>query len=188
MDQPKRQTEDGDTLRFEVEAATWTPTLLRAPMPGGVIDELRNKYSKHRTRHDAGYLLAMQNREKRKAEWQAWAKSGGGMLMTPAKEARQKERAELAAKGKPELKREVLEKIGEVMAAKGIALTPERQKELERNLMTEDVLAKERAELLAQQEAEREARGEVVEGEVEGEEGVEFADGKLEGEMEKLGV
>jgi hypothetical protein len=184
------KTEDADTLRFEVEEATWTPTLLRAPMPGAVIDELRNKYGKHRTRHDAGYLLAMQNREKRKAEWEAWAKSGGGMLMTPAKEARQKERAEMAAKGKPELKRELLERIGEVMAQKGISLTEERQRELERNLMTEDVLAKERAKVLAQEKAEmaaaKKVKAEIVEDE-RFEDG-ELADGELEEEMERLGV
>ena len=173
-----------------MEEATWTPTLLRAPMPGAVIDELRNKYGKHRTRHDAGYLLAMQNREKRKAEWEAWAKNGGGMLMTPAKEARQKERAEMAAKGKPELKRELLERIGEVMAQKGISLTEERQRELERNLMTEDVLAKERAKVSAQEKAEM-AAAKKVKAEIVEDEGFEdggLADGELEEEMERLGV
>ena len=132
-----KKDHDSDTLRFEVEEQTWTPTLLRAPMPGGVIDELRNKYSEHRTRHEPGYLLAMENREKRKAEYKAWAKSGGAMLMTPAREARLKERAEMAEKGKPVLGEEVLERIGEVMAGKGIELTEERRREVERNLERE---------------------------------------------------
>lgn len=132
-----KKDHDSDTLRFEVEEQTWTPTLLRAPMPEGVIDELRNKYSEHRTRHEPGYLLAMENREKRKAEYKAWAKSGGGMLMTPAREARLKERAEMAEKGKPVLGEEVLERIGEVMAGKGIEMTEERRREVERNLERE---------------------------------------------------
>lgn len=152
-------------------------------MPGGVIDELRNKYGKHRTRHDAGYQLAMDNREKRKVEWEAWAKSGGGMLMTPAREARQRERAQMAAKGRPELRREVLVQIGEVMARKGIALTAERERELERNLMTEDVLAKERAGVLARRRVEEEEVRNA-----EGEEGEGFVDGELEEEMDRLGV
>lgn len=44
--------EDGDTSRKEVEHKTWEPTLLRAPFPGTIINELRNQYSKYRTRHD----------------------------------------------------------------------------------------------------------------------------------------
>lgn len=131
---------DADTLRFEVEESTWTPTLLRAPMPAGVIDELRSKYSRHRTRHDPGYQLALDNRQRRKEEWKAWVKSAGGMLNSPAKEARAKEVYEMKEKGKPELKREVLERIGEVMARQGIELSKDRQKELERNLATEEVL------------------------------------------------
>ncbi|KAL2041198.1 hypothetical protein N7G274_006143 [Stereocaulon virgatum] len=136
-DKPEKKDHEIDTLRFEVEEQTWTPTLLRAPMPGSVIDELRGKYSKFRTRHEPGYALALENREKRKAAYKAWVKSGGGMLLTPSREARLKERSELMAKGKPELKAEVLERIGEVMAGKGIEMTEERRKEVERNLERE---------------------------------------------------
>ncbi|CAF9914545.1 hypothetical protein IMSHALPRED_001938 [Imshaugia aleurites] len=110
---------DNDTQRFEVEARTWTPTLLRAPMPGGVIDELRNKYSRFRTRHDAGYQLALDNRARRKAEYEAWARSGGGVMVTPRMEARQKEREVLKGRGEPVLERALLERIGEVMKERG---------------------------------------------------------------------
>lgn len=133
-DRAKAPEHDGDTVRFEVEQKTWTPTLLRAPMPGGVIDELRNKYSRFRTRHDAGYQLALDDRARRKAEYKAWAESGGGMLMTPAKEGRKMEREKLKEKGKPTLEKEVLERIGEVMAKQGIEMTAKRRKEVERNL------------------------------------------------------
>ena len=59
------------------------------------------------------------------------------MLLTPAREARLKERSELVAKGKPELKAEVLERIGGIMAGKGIEMTEERRKEIERNFERE---------------------------------------------------
>lgn len=131
---------DDDTLRVEVEEKTWTPTLLRAPMPGGVIDELRNKYSRFRTRHDAGYQLALDNRARRKAEYKAWAESAGGMLMTPAKEARQLEREKLKERGEPTLEKEVLERIGEVMAKQGIEMTGKRRREVEKNLRGERVV------------------------------------------------
>ncbi|KAF6223960.1 hypothetical protein HO133_010534 [Letharia lupina] len=131
---------DSDTVRFEVEEKTWTPTLLRTPMPGGVIDELRNKYSRFRTRHDAGYQLALDNRARRKAEYKAWAESGGGMLMTPAKEARQMEREKLKEKGEPTLEKELLERIGEVMAKHGVEMTGKRRRETEKNLRGERVV------------------------------------------------
>lgn len=134
---------DADTVRYEVEEETWTPTLLRAPMPGGVIDELRNKYSRFRTRHDAGYQLALDNRARRKAEYKAWAESGGGMLVTPTKEARRAEVERLVKeKGEPTLEKEVLERIGEVMAKRGIEMTGKRRKEVERNLRGGDKVVK----------------------------------------------
>ncbi|KAL3494646.1 hypothetical protein BJX62DRAFT_35293 [Aspergillus germanicus] len=45
-----------DTLRMEVETPTWVPSLRNAPFPSSVLDELRNKYSKYRTRHDPEYV------------------------------------------------------------------------------------------------------------------------------------
>ncbi|KAL2808733.1 hypothetical protein BJX63DRAFT_21826 [Aspergillus granulosus] len=45
-----------DTLRMEVETPTWVPSLTSAPFPSSVLDELRNKYSKYRTRHDPEYV------------------------------------------------------------------------------------------------------------------------------------
>ncbi|KAK5149367.1 hypothetical protein LTS14_010975, partial [Recurvomyces mirabilis] len=43
---------DDDTLRITVEEQTFRPFLLSPPMPLSVIDELRNRYSKFRTRHE----------------------------------------------------------------------------------------------------------------------------------------
>lgn len=139
-DRKNRREHRNDTARFEVEEKTWTPTLLRAPMPGGVIDELRNKYSRFRTRHDAGYQLALENRARRKTEYKAWAENGGGMLITPTKEARQKEREKMKEKGEPTLEKELLERIGEVMAKQGIEMTGKRRKEVKKNLSGEGVV------------------------------------------------
>ena len=137
----KFQDEEVDTLRFEVEEATWTPTLLRAPMPASVIDELRGKYSQFRTRHDPAYQAALDEKKKMQEAYKVWAKSGGGMLNSPAKEARMMEVERLKKQGVPSgLKTEVLEKIGEVMASKGIEMTKERRRDLERNLKGQEVL------------------------------------------------
>lgn len=137
---PEKKDEEADTLRVETEDETWTPTLLRAPMPGKVIDELRNKYGKHRTRHEPDYQRALENRERRKAEWKAWAKSGGGMLSSPVKEAAAKERFERRQKGREGLTEEILERIGGLMAGKGIEFSEARRKEMERNLEKEGVV------------------------------------------------
>lgn len=52
------QYEDGefDTTRMEVEGSTWVPSLDNPPFPSTIIDELRNKYSRFRTRHDEEYV------------------------------------------------------------------------------------------------------------------------------------
>ena len=178
-DKPEKKDHEIDTLRFEVEEQTWTPTLLRAPMPGSVIDELRGKYSKFRTRHEPDYALAMENREKRKAAHKALVKSGGGMLLTPAREARLRERSELVAKGKPELKAEVLERIGEVMAGKGIEMTEERRKEIERNFEREG------EGVLRPFVSAREERGQEAE---ENEQEYEVDEDEMISDFERLGV
>ena len=73
-----------------------------------VIDELRNKYSKFRTRHDPEYIEGKWAKEK--------AKEGPAMIRTPVQELNRKIRLEKKALGKPELPEDVLERIGRVMA------------------------------------------------------------------------
>lgn len=53
---PAQKDEAWDTLRMEVETPTWVPSLHNAPFPSSVLDELRNKYSKYRTRHDPEWV------------------------------------------------------------------------------------------------------------------------------------
>ena len=103
---------DCDTLRIEVEEQTWVPTLLKPPMPGSIIDELRGKYSKFRDRHDEAFI-AKKIQEDNAAEER---KNSIRKMMTPLKELHRKERAEKKARGKPQLSEELLSKIGEVMA------------------------------------------------------------------------
>ena len=111
----EHEDHDIDTLRIEVEEKTFVPTLLRPPMPETVIDELRNKYSKFRDRHDEDFVA----RKMKEDEEAAAAKNGARTLMsTPLKETLRRERMAKKALGKPELSEDMLARIGELMAAK----------------------------------------------------------------------
>lgn len=109
-----------DTLRIDVEERTFVPTLLRPPMPPAVIDELRNRYSVFRTRHDPEYIA------RKEAEWGAAdaaraARNGRGVVVppemrTPLMELHLKEKAERKQRPEPVLTEEMLEKIGAVIA------------------------------------------------------------------------
>ncbi|KAF7597458.1 hypothetical protein BBP40_003705 [Aspergillus hancockii] len=63
---PVMKDEEWDTLRMEVETPTWTPSLHYAPFPPSVLDELRNKFSKYRTRHDPEWVEAKKMEDYRK--------------------------------------------------------------------------------------------------------------------------
>lgn len=83
--------EDPDTTGVEVEHASFVPELKSFPFPSTVIDELRNKYSKFRTRHDPRYVAKMQRidaiREFKKSR----------TLLTPQAEYQAKEAEKRAA-------------------------------------------------------------------------------------------
>ena len=108
---------DCDTLRIEVEQKTWVPTLINAPMPFSIVDELRNKYSKFRDRHDPSYVARKMKEDEQAEERKKSVKK----MMTPLKELRRKERTERKAKGQPVLSEEMMEKIGEVMAKHAVS-------------------------------------------------------------------
>jgi large subunit ribosomal protein L24 len=93
---------------------TWVPTLLTPPMPETVIDELRNKYSVFRHRHDEEYIA----RKMAEDEEQAKKKSMVEMMRTPLKEVNRRARKERKKMGKGTLTKEMLARIGEVMAKK----------------------------------------------------------------------
>jgi len=116
--EPEHSDTPSDTLRQAVDEQSWLPTLLRPPMPAGVLDELRGRYSAFRDRHDEAWVA------KKRAE-DALADRRGRMAgaMVP-RAARNIARAGLAAAGKaeesqkqpPRLRDDVLERIGRHMA------------------------------------------------------------------------
>jgi large subunit ribosomal protein L24 len=113
--QPKEHEDyAADTLRVDVEVKNFVPTLLTPPMPGSVIDELRNKYSVFRTRHDPEYIAAKMKEDEEKDA----AKKLSEQMRTPLKEVNRRERKLKKAKGKGKLTKEMLEKIGQVIAKK----------------------------------------------------------------------
>ena len=113
--QPKERKDfPGDTLRLEVESKTFVPTLLHPPIPGSVIDELRNKYSAFRTRHDPEYIAAKMQEDAEKEE----KKKLTDQMMTPLREANRLERKLKKAKGEGKLTDAMKERIGRLIAEK----------------------------------------------------------------------
>jgi large subunit ribosomal protein L24 len=53
---PERKAEASDTLRIDVDDVSFSPTVNHIPMPEGLIDELRQKYSKTRKLHTEEYI------------------------------------------------------------------------------------------------------------------------------------
>ncbi|TRX97520.1 hypothetical protein FHL15_001798 [Xylaria flabelliformis] len=101
-----------DTMRIDVEEKTFVPTLLRPPMPEAVVDELRNKYSRFRTRHEPEYIARVEAAEQAEKDRAKLMES----IRTPLQEFHRAEREKKKKKGKPRLTLEMLEKIGEVIA------------------------------------------------------------------------
>ncbi|OKL59114.1 hypothetical protein UA08_05647 [Talaromyces atroroseus] len=76
--------EDGDTSRKEVEYETWKPSIQQPPFSQFILDELRNKFSKYRTRHDPMWL------ENRKLEDLREEYRKSRKLLTPRGEHRER--------------------------------------------------------------------------------------------------
>jgi large subunit ribosomal protein L24 len=115
----QRENHAFDTLRLEVEERTFVPTLLRPPMPETVLDELRNRYSKFRTRHTPEYIAEVEAREAEKKARRKGARVDEMLL--PVQEYNRKMREQRRERGAPELSEEMLEKIGEVIAKNKLA-------------------------------------------------------------------
>ena len=119
---PKREPakhvdHDCDTLRMDVETRTFVPTLLKPPMPSAVIDELRNKFSIFRTRHEESYIQQKIAEEEAKEEKRRSIR----LMQTPVNEINRKIRKEKKALGKGQLTPEMLAKIGQVIEQKKVA-------------------------------------------------------------------
>jgi large subunit ribosomal protein L24 len=118
--QPReREAHPVDTLRLDVEERTFVPTLLRPPMPEAVLDELRNRYSKFRTRHTPEYVATVEAREAEKKARRKGARADEMLL--PVQEYNRKMRELRRERGRPELSDDMLEKIGEVIARNRLA-------------------------------------------------------------------
>lgn len=111
---PEKEDTPGDTLRIDVETKTFVPTLLTPPMPISVIDELRNKYSAFRTRHDPEYIAAKEEEDRLKEE----KKNLVLHMQTPLMELNRSKREARNLEPEPELTPEMLEKIGRLIAQK----------------------------------------------------------------------
>ncbi|KAF2153128.1 hypothetical protein K461DRAFT_277930 [Myriangium duriaei CBS 260.36] len=110
-EEPEHEDTDADTLRLTVDERTFEPTLNEMPMPPSVIDELRGKYSKFRTRHDPEWIA---RKEAEQAQLRLDEKAVEHMGSTPLV----KQAAEFNARPKPalpELTEEQLAAIGESM-------------------------------------------------------------------------
>lgn len=108
--EPNETTYEIDTAAMTLDDRSFRPYLLAAPMPVSVIDELRNKYSKFRTRHDPEFI----EQKEAEAERVERRKGLGASMRTPLQElaevrARQKKLAER------QLSEEQLARIGEVI-------------------------------------------------------------------------
>lgn len=113
QDAQEHEDNADDTLRLEVEERTFVPTLLRPPVPESVVDELRNRYSKFRTRHTPEYVAKIEAEE---AEKKARKRGAVDDMLLPVQEYNRQMRAARRERGRPELSEEMLEKIGEVVA------------------------------------------------------------------------
>lgn len=109
---PQHNMTVADTGRDMVEERTFYYSLTAPPMPDSVIDELRNRYSKFRTRHTPEYLA----QKEAEAEAKKRRKETVRTMQTPLEEFNEMQRALRDAAGEPELSEEMLAKIGEVMA------------------------------------------------------------------------
>ncbi|KAF5012875.1 hypothetical protein FDECE_1093 [Fusarium decemcellulare] len=114
VEAPEEQTHPGDTIREKVEDRTFYYNLLSPPMPEPVIDELRNKFSKFRTRHEEWYVQQKEAEEAAKRARKETVLS----MQTPLQEFHAQQRELRAAQGEPELSDEMLEKLGAIVAQK----------------------------------------------------------------------
>lgn len=115
-----REDTIADTLRVDVEARTFVPTLFRPPIPTSVIDELRNKFSVFRTRHDPEYIEAKMEEDRQVQEKKQQIK----LMRTPTQEVNRLERKLRRKKGKGVLTEEMLERIGKMMLQKRLQVLP----------------------------------------------------------------
>lgn len=95
-------------------------------MPSSVIDELRNKYSAFRDRHDDEYVASIERRaaKREEKERERFAK-----MRTPLQDLQKVQRKERRKKGRKPLDEETLSGIGELIARhRGLTVGGEENK------------------------------------------------------------
>jgi large subunit ribosomal protein L24 len=113
----KKEFKDGptsypdDTLESLVHQRTFYPSLIRVPFPPSALDELRNKYSKFRTRHEYEYTQSKLREEAKMGKRKDLIKT----MRTPLQELAELRQRKKAGEEK-ELTQQQLAKIGEVIA------------------------------------------------------------------------
>ncbi|CAK7241515.1 MAG: hypothetical protein STHCBS139747_002977 [Sporothrix thermara] len=126
----EHEDQEGDTLRIHAEQVTFVPTLLRPPAPEAVLDELRNRYSRFRTRHTPEYIAAKEAEEAAKKEARKYGPAlvkgtqpgvSPPAMRTPLEEFHIHQKALRRERGQPELTDDMLEKIGRLMAQSKIS-------------------------------------------------------------------
>ncbi|KIW18587.1 hypothetical protein PV08_02875 [Exophiala spinifera] len=116
-DAPAYQAYEGDTLRLDVEAQTFQPSLYTAPLRPGIMDELRtDKYSPNRKWHEDDYVR-MKILEDARSRWYTERR-----ITTPKDELAQ-EKKRLAAERAAQIKEhgvsnQTLSLIGEILRQK----------------------------------------------------------------------
>lgn len=113
MSKPQYEDHEDDTLRITVEEQTFRPILMNYPFPRTVIDELRNKYSKFRTRHDYEYIVSKEAEDARVEKRKELAKG----MRTPLQQLAELRRKKAEEERQKELSEEQLDRIGAVIAA-----------------------------------------------------------------------
>lgn len=115
---PEYEAQVADTVREQVEQRTFYYGLLSPPMPEQVLDELRNKYSRFRTRHEEWYLEQKEEEAQDKRRRHEMLQS----MQTPVQELNAQRKQLREEAGEPELSEDMLAKLGELMAQKKAAV------------------------------------------------------------------
>jgi large subunit ribosomal protein L24 len=108
---PDNETYSSDTRGNVLLERTFVPTLLRAPMPPQVLDELRGRYSKFRTRHEPWYIA----KKEAEAAEKKLVHSTISEMRTPLMDFHRAQKEIRKARGQPELTDDMLEAIGRIM-------------------------------------------------------------------------
>jgi large subunit ribosomal protein L24 len=139
-EQREETDEDVDTLRIDVEPRTYLPSITEVPFPLSVIDELRNKFSKFRVRHDPDWLAEKQWDDAYR-EWQSSRK-----LLTPKTEFYERKTAEKQKQlealrdeeGNPKLSEETASFIEQFMSSQGVAQGQQQKRKNKQKVVEAD--------------------------------------------------